>query len=216
MYYRLTVGGCRRPMSAGSATAFAAFVTNLKQATTISSSWTAIYKLGLPTLKTPILGDCAIRYSRVVDMILPSHPTSVMDQTAQSAKNVRHRSLTIPLWCSRLARRLLEQQSQERPCCQPQQEQHRQPEQQQRVPYRQYTSIPEPMILRDRRVRLEGSRSGHDDTVTPLLRMATGRACFASLQRDRHGCLGGVFDCGRGVCSFTSLRPSRPRPEPKR
>ena len=44
----------------------------------------------------------------------------------------------------RAARRLLEQQSEEPPLGQPQQGRHRQPEQQQRLPRRQYAPMPEP------------------------------------------------------------------------
>ena len=66
--------------------------------------------------------------------------------------SIRPGSLAAPL-SVRVARRLLEQQTKEPPVRQPQQELHREPEQQQRVPYCQHAPLPEPASSRGRRER---------------------------------------------------------------
>ncbi|MBM3557495.1 MAG: RNA-directed DNA polymerase [Alphaproteobacteria bacterium] len=69
---------------------------------------------------------------------------------------------------TRPSRRLLEQQSEERPLREPQQEHDRQSERQQRLPRRQHATMPEPDRSRTIRARQRASRVGHDDPVMLL------------------------------------------------
>ena len=62
-----------------------------------------------------------------------------------------------------VARRLLEQQTEEPPFREPQQELGRKPEQQQRVPRRPHALPPEPVASRGHRARSRAFRGGHDE-----------------------------------------------------
>lgn len=88
---------------------------------------------GSPMPNMPIRGACAVR-SFLAD------------------GSIRRGGLTAPL-SVRLARRLLEQQTEEPPVGESQQELYRKPQPQQRVPYCQHAPVSEPASLRGRRER---------------------------------------------------------------
>ena len=92
---------------------------------------------GSPMPDTPTAGACARR-------------SSGADGSTRRA--ARPGSLPVPL-PSRSPRRLLEQQPEEPPRGEPQQERHRKPEQQQRLPCGPHAPMPEPAASRGRRAR---------------------------------------------------------------
>ena len=122
--------------------------------------------LGSPTPNTRTPGACANR------------------SFAPSASG-RRGGLALPR--ARLARRLLEQQSGEPPRGEPQQEYHRQPQQQQRVPRGPHARMPEPTVSRHRRAQRRASREDHDENETsaPLAPLSGGGAASSSRARMR-------------------------------
>ena len=84
----------------------------------------------------------------------------------EPSKTTHPGSLAGPLSSSRSPGRFVEQQTEERALRQPQQERHREPEQQQRFSYFQHAFMPEPARLRMRREREGASRAGHDELIS--------------------------------------------------
>ena len=102
--------------------------------------------------------------------------------------STRPGGLTVPLR-ARGARRLLEQRTEEPPFRQPQQEHHRKPERQQRIPSCPHARQPEPVASRGGRARDRASRGGHDERmpgVSPApLRRGRGAGVHACAARPR-------------------------------
>ena len=92
---------------------------------------------------------CAIFRDGWFDPLKPAYPGSLAGPLSS---------------CS--AGRFLEQYTQERALCQPQQERHRKSQQQQRFSNCQHALMPEPAHLRMRRERQGASRDGHDEQIS--------------------------------------------------
>jgi hypothetical protein len=156
------------------------------------SVWTgssAVSAPGSHTPSTPTLGACARRFFAAGCSIPSRQPTSVMVPVAASG------SLTVPL-SPRPARRFLEQQIEEPALGQPQQEQSRQPEQQQRVPCGQHALEPEPARSRTRRECGRASRDGHDESRAASVLIASA-VTDAGLSVARRSALSGDHPAGR-------------------
>jgi hypothetical protein len=109
-YCQAASGICLKRRCAASAIGCAAFATDGEQALLIVPKSNSGFRAGSPTPGMATHGVCANRSLGVGGL-------------------ARAWSLDGPLWSARLARRLLEQQSKESAFGQPQQEQHRKPEQ---------------------------------------------------------------------------------------
>ena len=158
MCCRRAGGVCRKKIYAASATAGEVCAIAFARA-----AWARTKPHGISARvsrmpSTPIPGACVMSSFGAARSIPPAIRSSALARRAPSG------SLAGPATPLRFARRLLEQQSEEPSLRLPQQERHRQPEQQHRVPSGPHTlDLPEPARSPTRRERVRVFRTVHDE-----------------------------------------------------